>query len=100
MTPTAVERVAFSKAEICIRNGISQSTLHKLEQQGLGPKYMRAGNLIRCSLEAEREWQRMLANLDPTEAHERAVVRAKKAGAAAAVSPKHVSRRRKKTRTR
>lgn len=89
-----IERVAFTKAELCARNSISASTLHKLEQLGLAPKYMRVNNVIRCSLDEERAWQQRLANLDPTEAHERAVKRARNA----AESDIHVSKR--KTRKR
>jgi hypothetical protein len=94
-----IDRSSFSKAEICIRNGISMSSLSKLDRLGRGPRYMRVGGLMRVSLEEERAWQRRLQDDGPSaEARQRAVAKAKHAGRLSAASPNHVSKRKRKTK--
>ena len=96
---TNTERVAFSIQEFCFRNAISPSTYFKLKRAGLGPNEMRVGNLVRITFEAELEWQRARTHPIGGEAEENvraaaaAVARSQKAGALAARSPRHVSKR-------
>jgi hypothetical protein len=86
------ERV-FTRREICVRNKMSESTLAKLDRLGLGPKYMRAFNFLRVTLEEERAWQAMLQNEEAREAARAcAVARARHAGRLSAASPRHVSK--------
>ena len=64
------ERVAFPISEFCFRNRISRATYHRLRTEGRGPVEMRIGlNLIRITVEAERDWQRAMqvprADLEP-----------------------------------
>jgi len=95
---TSTERSAFSIAEFCFRNSISPSTYHKLKRAGLGPDEMRAGNVVRITLESELEWQRARTHPRGAEAEDlarsaaAAIVRGRLAGAAAARSPRHISK--------
>jgi len=94
----ALERAAFTVPEFCYRNGISRQKYGTLKAEQRGPVEMRLGiNTIRITAEAERDWQLLMQELQPdieTKAAERAV----KAGAAAAKSPKHVSKTRRRSR--
>ena len=99
--PSSVpERVAFPISEFCHRNGISRVAYHRLRSEGRGPVEMRIGlNLIRITVEAERDWQRaMQAPREDLET--RAAERAVKAGSAAIKSPKHISKKRAAKRDR
>ena len=82
--------------DFCLNNGISLSHYHSLKRQGLGPREMLVGNLIRISSEAEREWtERMEALAASPEGKKRSAERHAKmvrAGKLAAQSPKHVSK--------
>ena len=91
----SLEKIAFTIVEFCFRNSISRPTYHRLRSQGLGPTEMRIGlNLIRITVEAERDWQRaMQAPREDLET--RAAERAVKAGSAAAKSSKHISKARR-----
>src|SRR5262245_12625054 len=91
--PPALERVAYSVPEFCYRNSISRPTYHRLRAEGRGPKEMRLGlNKILISAAAERDWQRRMQEPQP-DFENRAAERAVKAGAAAAQSEAHVSKR-------
>ena len=93
------ERVAFPIPTFCYRNGISEPTYHRLRAKGRGPREMRIGlNLIRITAEAEREWQQQMQE-DGADFEVQATERAVKAGTAAAQSPTHVSKRRRRART-
>jgi len=97
-------RTAFSPEEFCRRNGISMATFWKLRDAGRAPQLMYLGRIIRISVEAERQWQRERENPAPKEAAEIARARkmwramGRKAGLAAAASPKHVSKQGKRKR--
>ena len=96
---SALERVAFSIPEICFRNDISRTAYHRLRAEGRGPREMRFGlNLIRITAEDEREWLHRLQE-ERAEFETQATERAVKAGTAAAQSPTHVSKRRRRART-
>ena len=90
---SAAEQLAFSIPEFCTRNRISRPTYHRLRTEGRGPAEMRLGlNLIRVTAAAEQEWQQRMQ--EPESDFEiKATERAVKAGAAAAKSEKHVSRK-------
>jgi hypothetical protein len=93
------ERVAFPIPEFCYRNNISEPTYHRLRAKGRGPREMRIGlNLIRITAEAEREWQQQMQE-DGADFEVQAAERAVKAGTAAAQSPTHVSKRRRRSRS-
>jgi hypothetical protein len=80
--------------EFCVRNNISKPTYNRLRADGRGPVEMRIGlNCVRIGADAEREWQLRMSE-PQEELKTRAVRRAVKAGTAAALSPKHVSKRR------
>jgi DNA repair exonuclease SbcCD nuclease subunit len=67
--------------------------------QGRNPREMRIGlNLIRISAQAERDWQNLMLE-SGEELALRATERAVKVGTAAAQSPTHVSKRRRRART-
>jgi hypothetical protein len=88
-----IERVAFTVLEFCFRNHISRPAYHRLRAQGRGPVEMRIGlNLIRITAEAEREWQQQMQEPRP-DLELKNIERAAMAGAAAAKSSKHVSKR-------
>jgi hypothetical protein len=93
-----VERVAYTIPEFCFRNNISRPTYHRLRAEGRGPAEMRLGlNAIRITAEAERAWQQaMQAPREDLET--RNAVRAVKAGDAAAKSPRHISKKRRRQR--
>ena len=129
----ALERIAFSIPEICFRNDISRTAYHRLRSEGRGPRETRFGlNLIRITLEDEREWLHRLqeesADFETqpsrwsqcaSSRHRRSGAsvrrsrrgaasaprpgapprRAVRAGTAAAQSPTHVSKRRRRART-
>lgn len=90
------ERIAFTIPEFCFRNSISRPTYHRLRAEGRGPVEMRPGlNVIRITLEAERDWQRLMQ--EPREDLEaRAMKRAIRAGEAAVKSSNHISKRARK----
>src|SRR5262245_309260 len=93
---SAIERVAFTIPEFCFRNSISRQKYRGLRAEKRGPAEMRVGiNTIRITAEAERDWQLLMQEPQP-EVETRAVERAVKAGTAAAKSPKHVSKTRRK----
>ena len=94
-----LERVAFSRAEFCVRNNISLSLYNRLKQQGLAPAEMQLNTSIRISREAELEWQRARTAGDAelkAAAHAVMVERARHAGRRSVESPRHVSKQRKR----
>ena len=92
---SALERAAYTIQEFCFRNRLSRPAYHRLRAQGRGPAEMRIGlNNIRISAQAERDWQQRMQ--EPREDLEaRAAERGMKAGAAAAKSDSHVSKKRR-----
>ena len=89
----AAEQLAYSIPQFCVRNHISRPTYHRLRTEGRAPKEMRIGiNLIRITAEAERNWQHLMQE-SAQDFEIQATERAVKAGAAAAQSPTHVSKR-------
>jgi hypothetical protein len=99
---SAIEPVAFTIRQFCLRNSISPPTYYKLKAAGLGPKEMRRDgvNVVRISLAAEQEWQRECENPSAVAAEaigrsaEAVRKRARKAATKAVASPRHVSRQR------
>jgi hypothetical protein len=95
---STLERGAFSIPEICFRNDISRTAYHRLRSEGRGPRETRFGlNLIRITAEDERDWLHRL-QMEGADFEAQATERAVKAGAAAAQSPTHVSKRRRRGR--
>ena len=89
------EQIAFSVPQFCARNFISRPTFERLRRLGLGPREMRPTlNIIRITLDAEREWQLEMQKPRP-DLERRAAERAVKAGGAAVKSPVHVSKKRR-----
>jgi hypothetical protein len=98
-----LERVAFSRAEFCVRNNISLSLYNRLKQQGLAPEEMQLNTSIRISREAELEWQRARSSGDAAikaAAREQMTARARNAGRLSVESPLHVSKRLRVTSAR
>jgi hypothetical protein len=92
-TSPSPDQVAFSVPQFCARNFISRPTFERLRRLGLGPKEMRPTlNIIRITLDAEKEWQQLMQQ-PRTDLKQQATERAVKAGAAAARSLKHISKR-------
>jgi hypothetical protein len=92
---SAIERVAFTVSEFCLRNNISRQKYRTLKAEGRGPCEMRPGiNTVRITLESEYAWQQLMQEPQP-DVEARAAERAVKAGTAAAKSAKHVSKTRK-----
>jgi hypothetical protein len=52
-----MDKVMFTVAQFCERNGISRSFYFKLRAQGKGPRVARIGKAVRISFEAEAEWR-------------------------------------------
>jgi hypothetical protein len=104
MLPTTKEASRMSQPEppsytissFCLAENITRPVYYKLKRQGLGPKEMRYGRVVRISSRARSEWQRAreksteVQQRHDAKMHERALV----AGAAAAASPLHVSKNR------
>jgi hypothetical protein len=90
---SAIERVAFTIPEFCLRNNISRQKYRTLRAEKRGPVEMRVGiNTVRITIEAERDWQELMQEPQP-DVEARATERAVKAGTAAVKSPKHISKR-------
>ena len=88
---SSLQRAAYSIPEFCFRNNISRPTYHRLRDEGRGPDEMRLGlNIIRITADAEREWQQRMQK-PQHDVELKAVVRAVKAGNAAA-SKKRLAR--------
>jgi hypothetical protein len=97
---------AFSVEEFCRRNDISEALFWKLRRENRGPQCMELGRILRITPHAEAAWHRARENPDAAETELIARARAmrtrlaRKAGKAAAASPKHISKqgRRRKRR--
>jgi hypothetical protein len=92
------EQQAFKIPLFCQRNNICVPFYYKLKSLGLGPREMRFGSAVRISIEAERDWRAARETLSAEAsliAKER-TARGRKAGAAAAASPRHVTKQRAK----
>jgi hypothetical protein len=85
--------------QYCDRKHISRATFHKQQRLGIGPKLTRYphSNMVRISRKASRENDALIAELAQQEdaklERQRRVEQASAAGKAAALSPRHVSRR-------
>ena len=85
--------------EFCALENISLATYHKIRNKGHGPRETRVPGMaiVRITLEARREWHERLKRLsDSAEVAKdrRALsVHGKRAGRAAAASPRHIARR-------
>jgi hypothetical protein len=90
---------ASSIKQFCIDHAITPPTYFKLREQGLGPKEMRLGTLVRISKEAAAEWRKARENPQGDEATTVAKTatalqaRAQRAAKRAIQSSKHVSNR-------
>jgi len=49
---------AYTIAQFCERNQISQAHYFNLKKRKQGPREIRAGKSVRISLDAEADWQR------------------------------------------
>jgi hypothetical protein len=95
---STLERAAYTIPEICFRNDISRTAYHRLRSEGRGPRETRFGlNMIRITAEDERDWLHRLQE-EGAKFEIQAAERAVKAGEAAVKSPKHVSKRRRRSR--
>jgi hypothetical protein len=96
-----IEPTALTIPDWCRGKGICIATFYKLRKLGLTPAELHIpGTIIkRITPEADREWIARMAELTKTKQFEREAERrtamAKKAGAMAAKSPKHISQVRK-----
>ena len=85
---------SYSIQEFCAVERITAPTYFKLRNQGLGPKEMRMGRIIRISHTERLRWQKQREK--PTEAQretdEKLRERARAISQKAVASPKHVSR--------
>jgi hypothetical protein len=90
-----IERASWTVDEFCDRHDISRTTYFQLKKDRRGPREMRLGGTIRISLEAERDWRLAREQLDAVDraSIERLRKRGRKAGRAAAESPRHYCRR-------
>jgi hypothetical protein len=85
----------------CRRNGMSRNKYFKDRKAGRGPREIRSGRWITISVEAEAAWKYAREHPDDTEQRllqleaEARLQGARKAGAASADSPKHISKQRK-----
>jgi hypothetical protein len=89
--------------EFCLRNRMARVTFHKLQREGRAPAIIRlSAQLVRISVEAEREWRMRLSAPSGAEAKAAAVARAvaqkrgRTAAAASSASPLHVSKARRR----
>jgi hypothetical protein len=89
-----------TRAEFCESEAMSLSFFYKMKQLGLGPDELHVPGtaFVRITPEAKAEWRERMTELARSEAaeleHARRVEQRRRAGAAAAASPKHISRRR------
>jgi predicted DNA-binding transcriptional regulator AlpA len=97
-TKVAAGRTALTIPEFCAKKQFSEPFYYKLKAQGLGPREMRLGPLVRISPEAEDEWDHARSNPVGEEAEEIARTakamqeRGRSAAKKAIASPRHVSR--------
>src|SRR5436190_21457954 len=88
---------SYNIKEFCASENISVPTYGKLRDQGLGPKEMRFFGCVRISHTDRLAWQAKRRSPTSKEAAaieqvlEQMRAKARKGGAAAAASPKHVS---------
>jgi hypothetical protein len=92
---------SYTIREFCRVERITPPTYYKLRAQGLGPREMRTGTLVRITHRARLDWH--WARENPTGAEAEAVhktaevmrARSRAAVKAAVASPRHVSNRRR-----
>jgi hypothetical protein len=93
-TPVRSETIAHW----CQVEKMSAATYHKLQRAGLGPKMVKIGGFVRV-IEAHSQWRARMTERGQQEAGRREEERrkelARRAGALAARSPLHVSKRRR-----
>ena len=96
---SSTSHAAMSIRQFCREHGITSPTYYKLREQGLGPKEMRMGTLVRISQEAAAEWRKARENpvgdeADAVAKNAKALqARAKYAAKRSIKSEKHVSHR-------
>jgi hypothetical protein len=95
--------VSFSINQFCQRQRISRGKYFGMRKDGWGPRELRIPpNIVRITLEAERDWQRARENPTGSELVEieqgkaALTARGSRAGSLAVKSPKHVSQRHKR----
>lgn len=95
--PPFADGPVLSPQEFRERNRLSRTKFFELKRDGLGPRTMLNGSI---TLEAERDWRREMEKAATTERakleHARRVELARRAGRAAAASPLHVSKQKKR----
>jgi hypothetical protein len=95
---------SFTINQFCALENISRATFFKLGRRRLGPELLRVPgtNVVRITGDARRRWHQRLADLSQQEAatleHHRRVALASRAGRAAAMSPRHISKRPRRNR--
>lgn len=57
---TNMEKMVFTIAEFCTAFHVSRGRLHELTQAGLGPKVYRIASRPYISMDAAKEWQRLM----------------------------------------
>ena len=98
----AADRPASTIREFCARWKIGPTKYYKMRNDGRGPRELRVGGSIRITAQAEADWVR--EHETPTGAEARLIKRerearidlSRRAGKAAAASPRHVSKRRQR----
>jgi hypothetical protein len=95
----AAEPLAYSIREFCRAHNIATCTYYGLKRDGLGPREMRMGSLIRISTEAAAEWRRQRENPDAAEAEalDRGAEQRRERAITAVSKTEHVSKRKRET---
>jgi len=92
-------RRSLSQKQFCWVENISLAKYFELKKRGLGPAITDIDGVQRITPEAREEWHKRMAELAKGEAARLEAERRRElaviAGRAAALSPKHVSRRRR-----
>jgi hypothetical protein len=90
----------YTVAEFCSVYKMSLTTWHKLRRENRAPRMMQYGVQARISLEAAREWVKMMEEHSNSAAerleYQRRVASASKAGKIASTSPLHPCRQKPK----
>ena len=95
---------SYTIKQFCQRHQMAKSTYAGMQKQGVGPREIRYGRLVRISADAEAAWMRAMENPSGKFAaivdasRKRLVQRGRTAAMAAVKSQHHVSKQRRKAR--
>jgi hypothetical protein len=100
------EGCSLTIKQFCVAENMAECTFYKLQKLGLTPETIvfPGTRIVRITARARRQWHERMLELSRSRAakreHERRVELARRAGAAAAASPRHISRQRGVSRKR